>query len=239
MPIHFKKFSRSIVPRLMLTVGVTLLVSLSVWAYLDLHYPPGRQPTDILVRAASIFVFTTGVIFIWILYFVQRPIRHLIDGTRLIAEGKYTAVLAKDHDDEMGQLAAAINQMGKEIGKNQMELNRQRNEYQTLFELVPCIITVQDRDYRLIQYNREFAENFAPNPGDYCYAAYKGRGEKCVVCPVEKTFANGKSHYSEETGFNQDGTPAHWIVNTSPIKNDKGDIVAVIEMNLDITERKQ
>ncbi|MBU1182752.1 MAG: PAS domain S-box protein, partial [Proteobacteria bacterium] len=141
-------------------------------------------------------------------------------------------------DDEMGQLASAINHMGKEIGENQAELNRQRDEYQNLFELVPCIITVQDRDYKLIQYNREFADKFAPKPGDYCYQVYKGRSEKCVNCPVEKTFLDGKSHYSEETGYNKDGTLTHWIVNTSPIKNSKGEIIATMEMNLDITIRK-
>jgi histidine kinase len=129
--------------------------------------------------------------------------------------------------------------MGKEIGKKEAELNQQRDEYQILFELVPCIVTVQDKNYKLIQYNREFAEKFAPSPGDHCYYAYKGKHEKCRICPVENTFEDGKSHQSEETGFYKDGTVAHWLVNTSPIKNDKGEIVAVIEMILDITHRKQ
>ncbi len=138
----------------------------------------------------------------------------------------------------MGQLASAINQMGKEMCENQAELNKQRVEYRNLFELVPCIITVQDRDYKLIRYNREFADTFAPKPGDYCYQAYKGRSEKCVNCSVEKTFIDGKSHYSEESGLNRDGMLTHWIVKSSPIKNSKGEIIAAMEMNLDITHRK-
>ena len=104
---------------------------------------------------------------------------------------------------------------------------------QDLFEMVPCIITVQDRDYKLVQYNREFAEKFAPQTGDYCYRAYKGRQEKCTVCPVERTFADGRSHTSEETGFTKDGKPTHWLAKTSPIKNAAGEIVAAMEMNLD------
>ena len=114
-----------------------------------------------------------------------------------------------------------------------------QNEYQNLFEQVPCIITVQDRDYKLISYNREFAEKFDPKPGDYCYYAYKGRDEKCVVCPVEKTFEDGLSHTSEETGFSKDGALTHWIVRTTPVKNDKGEIIAAMEMNVDITQIKQ
>jgi histidine kinase len=105
--------------------------------------------------------------------------------------------------------------------------------------MVPCIITVQDQQYRLIQYNREFAEKFAPQPGDYCFCAYKGRTEKCIVCPVEKTFEDGQSHYSEEKGIAKDGAETHWLVRTTPIRNEKGEIVAAMEMSLDITRRKQ
>jgi histidine kinase len=45
-------------------------------------------------------------------------------------------------------------------------------------------------------------------------------------------------HSSEETGVNKDGTPTHWIVKTAPIKNESGEIIAAIEMNVDITHRK-
>jgi histidine kinase len=122
--------------------------------------------------------------------------------------------------------------------EKQAELNKQRDEYQRLFELVPCIITVQDRNYKLIKYNREFDEKFKPQPGDYCFSAYKGRTEKCEICPVEKTFKDGMSHFSEERGFDKDGNPTHWVVNTSPIKNEKGEIVAAMEINLDVTQTK-
>jgi histidine kinase len=124
------------------------------------------------------------------------------------------------------------------MGKKQAELNKQHDEYQSLFEIVPCIITVQDRNYKLIKYNRKFYEKFKPQPGDYCFSAYKGRKEKCEICPVEKTFEDGLSHFSEERGFNKGGNPTHWVVNTSPIKNEKGEIVAAMEMSLDVTQTK-
>jgi histidine kinase len=190
--------------------------------------------------AFTIFVFliTSAVIIFFVLRFVKRPIKKMIDGTHLIANGEYLNKIDVDQVDEMGQLSAAIDRMGQKIGEKQTELNRQRNEYQNLFERVPCIITVQDRDYKLIRYNKEFYEKFKPKAGDTCYAAYKGRMEKCVICPVEKTFEDGLSHFSEERGVNKDGTPTHWIVNTSPITNEKGEIVAAMEMSLDVTQTK-
>ena len=189
--------------------------------------------------AGGIFLVTSAIIFIFQLRFVNQPIRKLIDGTRRIAKGMYPNRVDIGQGDEMGQLAAAINQMSEKIAEKQAELNEQRDEYQTLFERAPCLITVQDRNYKLLRYNREFTKRFDPQPGEYCYHAYKGRDEKCVNCPVERTFIDGQTHYGEETGVNKDGTPVHWILRTSPIKNAKGDIVAAIEMSLDITHPKQ
>lgn len=56
---------------------------------------------------------------------------------------------------------------------------------------------------------------------------------------MEKTFRDGQSHYSEEKGISKDGTLEYWIVRTSPVKNARGEIVAAMEINLDITERKE
>jgi len=121
----------------------------------------------------------------------------------------------------------------------QSQLDEYEDVYKDLFDLVPCFITVQNSHYELLRYNRGFYETFDPKPGDRCYMAYKGRTEKCVTCPVEKTFEDGKPHWSEESGPDKDGHIMHWVVRTSPIKNSKGDIVAVMEMCLDITHKKK
>jgi histidine kinase len=189
--------------------------------------------------AGGIFLVTSAIIFLFQLRFINQPIKKLIDGTRAIAKGMYPRKVDIDQDDEMGELAVAINQMSEKIAQKQTELNEQRDEYQTLFERAPCLITVQDRDYRLLRYNHEFAKRFDPQPGSYCFHAYKGRKKKCTNCPVERTFEDGLTHYGEEMGVNRDGTLVHWLLRTSPIKNARGDIVAAIEMSLDITERKQ
>ncbi len=138
----------------------------------------------------------------------------------------------------MSELASAFNHMAREILKHETDLKTKRQEYQNLFESVPCLITVQDRNFKLVNYNREFADMFNPEPGDYCYRAYKGRNEKCDVCPVEQSFQDGQLHHAEETGIGKDGKVMHWIVRASPIMNDKGEIIAAMEISLDITERR-
>ncbi len=192
----------------------------------------------LIALAGLVFLVASSIIFIFVLRFVNRPVRKLIEGTRRIAREEDPQPVRVDQDDEMGQLARAINQMCREVTEKRQELNRQRDEYQFLFEQVPCLITVQDRDFKLLRYNREFAERFDPQPGDFCFHAYKGRNEKCDYCPVALTFADGLPHYSEEIGVNKGGSPTYWLVRTSPIKDADGNIVAAMEMSLDITQRK-
>jgi len=188
--------------------------------------------------AVLIFVLTSTAVLFFVLRFVKGPINNIMNETRLIANGEYDSRIEIDQEDEIGRLSKAINKMSGKIGEKQQELNKQRDEYQTLFERVPCIITVQDRNYRLIRYNREFSDKFKPEPGDYCYDAYKGRKQKCEICPVERTFEDGRPHFSEERGLSEDGKPTHWIVNTAPIKNETGEVVAAMEMSLDVTHTK-
>ena len=188
--------------------------------------------------AAMLFIMTSAIIGLIIMRLVNQPISSLIDETKRIARGERRRQIEGERSFEMEQLADAINQMGRKIEEKQDELNKQRNRFRQLFEQVPCAITVQDRNYRLIEYNQEFEDTFAPKQGDYCYYAYKGRTEKCENCPVEKTFTDGQTHYSEEAGLTKDGKPAHWIVRTSPLHDEEGNVVAAMEMCLDITHSR-
>jgi len=88
--------------------------------------------------------------------------------------------------------------MGGEIERKQVELNRQRDEYQSLFERVPCYITIQDKDLKVLRYDSETAVKFAPGQGDACYRAYKERLDGCEVCPVLQTFEDGQCHMGED-----------------------------------------
>ena len=141
--------------------------------------------------------------------------------------------------DEISQLVRRIAHISDVLAYKRQELAQEHSEYQNLFETVPCLITVQDRNLRLIRYNREFAQKFDPQKGDYCYSVYKGRSEKCENCPVERTFQDGKSHTFEEAGYSRDGKPMRWVARTAPILDEHGNVVAAMEMSLDVTLKRQ
>jgi PAS domain S-box-containing protein len=192
-----------------------------------------------IALAVFAFLITSAMIFIFVLKFVNQPIKKLIDASHLIAKGEYLSNIDINQNDEMGELFVAINKMGKKIAVKQAELKRQRDEYQNLFELVPCLITIQDKNYQFVSYNKEFEETFNPTPNDFCFRVYKQREKKCEACPVEKTFKDGTSHYGQETGKDKYGNTTHWLARTSPIQDARGNVVSVMEVCLNITRMKQ
>ena len=110
--------------------------------------------------------------------------------------------------------------------------------YQRYFDATPCYLTVQDREYRIIAANQRFREHFGDIEGRYCYQIYKRRSEPCEKCPVDRTFRDGLSHDDEEEVTNKSGRGVSVIVYTTPVRNEAGDITAVIKMLTDITELK-
>ena len=190
--------------------------------------------------AIYLFIILAITISFSIFRLVTDPIKNLIKETDLIGKGSYQNNIKNViQKDEIGKLSLAILVMGEKIQNKQDELNRQKSRYQNLFDQVPCTITVQNRDYELIEFNKEFSKKFNPEYGDRCYVAYKNLINKCNDCPVERTFIDGKSHFSEESGINKDGTIAHWFVKTAPLKDDQGNIIAAMEMSIDISRRKK
>ncbi len=112
-------------------------------------------------------------------------------------------------------------------------------QYQQYFDSMPCYLTVQDRNLKVINANKRFQEDFGEFEGRYCFQVYKNRPEKCENCPVERTFRDGQRHTSEEVVRCLDGSEVSVIVYTTPIHDEAGNITAVMEMSTDITEIKQ
>jgi PAS domain S-box-containing protein len=110
--------------------------------------------------------------------------------------------------------------------------------YKKYFDSIPCYLTIQDKELRLLDANKKFRDEFGEIEGRYCYQVYKNRSEKCEVCPVERTFHDGLPHHSEEQVKNIGGQDVSVIVYTAPIRDDEGNIISVMEMSTDITEVK-
>jgi histidine kinase len=236
-------FRHNLTTRLVAALGGILFLSMLLWSLLFVAFYPGFSfyPDLIRIFLIGICILIPPVLLGGVLFnkWIADPVSRLSDIAGMLVDGNKIDQAPVNAKDELGFLGQQLLRIEEAMTARQRFIKKEYEEYQNLFDLVPCLISVQDRDLRLIRYNKEFAEKFAPKPGDFCYSVYKGRTEKCEHCPVEKTFQDGQSHSFEEAGYNRDGEPIRWVARTAPIRDKKGRVVAAVEMSLDVTLRHQ
>ena len=118
-------------------------------------------------------------------------------------------------------------------------MDKPRRRYSDkVFDAIPAYLTVQDRDFRIIEANEAFLRDFGDIEGRFCYQIYKQRPERCEDCPVARTFNDGQKHRSEELVTTLEGRQVSVLVYTTPILNGNGEVSEVVEMSTDVTELK-
>jgi signal transduction histidine kinase len=147
-----------------------------------------------------------------------------------------TAPIFNDKHEIMEVIEMAVDLT--KVRQLETQLEKRSGDYEYLFGNVPCYLTVVNRDFEIVRANKKFEDQFGPKVGQKCYIGYKERLAKCVNCPVEKTFIDGLSHESEEV-WRRDGRESNIMVRTSPLFDESGNIVAVMEMSSDVTEVKR
>jgi signal transduction histidine kinase len=111
-----------------------------------------------------------------------------------------------------------------------------RREYDRLFERVPCPAFVVDRNFRLVQANDKFRETFGNPDGKFCYEVCKRRKSVCRECTAALTFADGSEHIASEVGVHKNGSPAYYVVTSSPLLHSQEGVSHVIQLATDISE---
>ena len=143
--------------------------------------------------------------------------------------------------DEDGNITAVIDMATDitQIKNLERQMRRSQRRFHLLFGEVPCFISIQDPDLRIVEANRAFQEAFGSCLGRKCYDAYKHRTEPCAPCPVQETFEDGKPHTREEVVTSLDGKQMNVLVTTAPIPDGSGKITGVMEMSADITQVRE
>jgi signal transduction histidine kinase len=107
-----------------------------------------------------------------------------------------------------------------------------------ILDHLPCYISIQDRDLKILFVNENFKRDFGDGTGKQCHAVYKGSPDICPNCPVRKTFQDRRVHITEETVRLSNGKACQIFIQASPILDENGNVTAVIEMATNITRVK-
>ena len=107
-----------------------------------------------------------------------------------------------------------------------------------IIDHLPCYVSIQDRDLRILFVNESFKRDFGDATGKLCHTVYKGSPDLCPNCPVRKTFRDKQVHSTEETVKLSNGKISQIFIQTSPIIDSRDQVTAVIEMATNITRMK-
>ena len=122
--------------------------------------------------------------------------------------------------------------------RNAYELaERERVKANSILESVNDGISIQDRSLRVLYQNPRHIEIAGAHSGEFCYRAYQDRESACETCPVMETFRTGEPICTTISITKATGT-SHLEIHTSPIRNERGEITAVIESVRDVTARR-
>ncbi len=188
-----------------------------------------------IVFASLLFILISSMSGLAVVFGVIPPIRRLQENARKMARGQYTPPgVTGAGSDEIAELSRMFDEMSLQINDRTRQLEQSRRQYRELFEQVPCYLTVVDRNYKITASNAAFKSEFGDRVGRPCFTGFKGRDSRCANCQVEKTFADGLSHRSEEV-WSLGERKAFVIVHTAPIRDDTGRVSEVMEMAIDVT----
>ena len=203
-----------------------------------LNQEVSRNAKQTIIFAISLFFLISTVSGLGVLWFVNPKIRQLQEKAARMARGEYNPLEKQGGSDEMAELMRSFDRMSMQINQRTMELEASRKLYKSLFDEVPCYLTVVDRNFKIVRANRAFVNEFGDQIGKNCFQGYKNRTERCENCSVAKTFEDGAVHQSEEI-WRLHRRDCYVMVKTSPIFDDRGRVYEVLEMAVDVTLLKR
>ena len=119
------------------------------------------------------------------------------------------------------------------------KLKSVEQERTTILNSMTEHVVYYDKETRILWANKAASESaglpIERMAGRYCYDVWRQKSEPCINCPIVEAIKTGEPHQAEIT--NKDGKI--WFAKAHPVRNANGGIVGVVEITLDITQKKK
>ncbi|MFP7753698.1 PocR ligand-binding domain-containing protein [Thermodesulfobacteriota bacterium B35] len=170
--------------------------------------------------------------------FVHQPYRVTCrdGGIRWVSD--HTCI-RRDRDGTVTCFQGLIEDITARVEAEQALVAAER-EWRKIFDAISDIVTIQDRDMRIVRANRAAGALFDLTPEEVirqkCYRLFRGCDDPCPGCPALETIRDRRDHW---------GTIEHetlgriFQVSSAPILDDKGEMQFLVHIAKDITEKKQ
>ncbi len=156
-----------------------------------------------------------------------------------VVVGTVVAILSEKEQILEDKLRAYSTTLEQQVEERTSELRQSKEKQRAILDGIGDAVIVLDDDLNIIWTNAVAVNQCGAVIGRKCYEAYKWLQEPCAECIARKTLADGVLRISEEEGILKDGNRVNFIASCSPIKGADGEVISVVEVLHDITERKR
>ena len=115
-----------------------------------------------------------------------------------------------------------------------------KSEWETTFNAVTDLITIRDKDYRIIRANKAAFKRYGLKPeemiGKRCFEMLHQSNQPCERCYVDQTLVTKKPVSGERESNYLNGIFRYY---TFPIFDEEGEVVAVVDLAREVTEEKR
>jgi PAS domain S-box-containing protein len=201
----------------------------------------------VFLFAVPLVVIIVG--FIGLNRIIVGPITHLVEAMKDVESGSFDATAMVKTHDEIGELARAFNAMAAEIKTKVTELSRlnqiltdSESKYRTLVDNIPQRVFLKNKDLVYVSCNLNYASDLGIHEEeivgktDFDFfpkeLAEKYRNDDARIISTE---------ISEEVeeAYIQAGKEIIVLTNKTPIWNEQGNVIGILGIFWDITERKR
>ncbi|MGL5061490.1 MAG: PAS domain S-box protein, partial [Microcoleus sp.] len=211
------------------------------------------RTTILLCIAALVGSTTVGII---TARWITQPILKLNKAAKDIAEGKWEITVAIDRADEVGEMAKSFNRMAAQLQQSFGELEslnealmQSENKVNQILEAIPVGVAVHDRTGRVIYLNQIARELLGietllqAETGQLAatYCIYQAETEELYPeanLPIVRSLKGERVRADDLEVHSIDRVfPAE--IYSTPLFDDKGEILGTLAAFFDITDRKQ
>ena len=122
----------------------------------------------------------------------------------------------------------------------EIALQQTAREWQTTFDSIPDLVSIQDKNFKLLRVNKAYIDLLGMKEEDIigktCHKLVHDRDEPIEGCPHKRALETGK-HSTKE--YFEPLLGLYLEISCSPIRNEDDEVIGTVHITKNITERKQ